>query len=99
MFSFQICRKRESWLAILSKDYGVPKGWISKWAKSENNSAECLESLSGIGAYFQTPCSVPHNFLDALTLLENYTVQSPLLLKMKQCNITDMFLEKDKPFY
>ena len=82
----------------LSKDSGVPKDCISKWAKPENNSAECLEWLSGIRAYFQTSGSVLRNILSALTLLEDDTVPPQLLLKIKQCQITYMFLEKDKPF-
>ena len=54
------------------------------------NTAQCLESIAGIQAFFQTS-SVPEYVLEALKTLEDHAVQSSIARRKKQCKLTDIF--------
>ena len=60
-----------------------------------SNTAQCLEAISGIRAFFQSSC-MPENVFNALTVLEDHALQSQIFSKKKQCKITDLFMKKEK---
>ena len=90
----------------LAKDLNIPRNSISTWAKEENkqkiireyergnyvpeNTAQCLEYISGIHTYFQSS-KVPEHVLEALKTLEDHALKSSVMRRKKQCKITDMF--------
>ena len=59
------------------------------------NTAQCLEAISGIRTFFQAG-PMPQKVFDALTVLEDYALQSQITKKTKQFKITDMFLKQEK---
>ena len=54
------------------------------------NTAQCLEYISGIHTFFQSS-KVPENVLEALKTLEDHALKSSVMRRNKQCKITDMF--------
>ena len=60
-----------------------------------SNTAQYLEAISGIRAFFQSP-GMPENVFDALTVLEDHALQLQIFSKKKQCKITDWFMKKEQ---
>ena len=60
-----------------------------------SNTAQCLEAISGIRAFFQSS-GMPENVFNALTVLEDHALQSQIFSKKKQYKITDLFMKKEK---
>ena len=54
------------------------------------NTAQCLEYISGIHTFFQSS-KVPEHVLEALKTLEDHALKSSVMRRKKQCKITDMF--------
>ena len=65
-------------------------------ANIPSNTAQCLDAISGIRAFFQASTTLPQNVFDALTILEDYALQSQLSRRNKQCKVTDLFTKKEK---
>ena len=62
---------------------------------ASSNTAQCLEKISGIRAFFQS-LDIPENVFDALTVLEDHALQSQIFSKKNQCKITDLFMMKEQ---
>ena len=58
-------------------------------------TAQCLEAISAIRAFFQSS-GMPENVFNAMTVLEDHALQSQILSKKKQCKTTDLFIKKEK---
>ena len=54
------------------------------------NTAQCLEAISGIHTFFQSS-SVPEHVFNAIKILEDHALKTAVTRTKKQCKITDMF--------
>lgn len=87
-------------LASTSKDCPGIKNDIDKADEDDDppnpfvpqNTAQCLQYISGIRQFFQAS-HLPEAVFDILTTLEEYTVKNQIVRKKKQSKITDIFVK------
>ena len=60
-----------------------------------SNTAQYLEAISGIRAFFQS-LGMPENVFDALTVLQDLALQLQIFNKKKQCKIPDLIMKKEQ---
>ena len=60
-------------------------------ANVPENTAQCLEAITGIQAFFEASNSVPELVLEALKIIEDHALESSTARRKKQCKITDIF--------